>query len=155
MATVPFRYNHAHASRIVDGDTFDCNVRITPTLMAHRRIRIRGIDAPEIRTRDEETKRRGLYSKSCLEQLLRNPDVVLDLHGTDNWGRWVCDVGTEDWTDLARALVAMGAAVPRPRRHTRSEAGKEIYATGDIDTRYDMDVNYDDYDNCTALNEPE
>ncbi len=57
--------------RVVDGDTVDVNIDLGFGTWIHKeRIRFKGIDTPESRTRDLEEKKAGLYAKSVVEGFL-------------------------------------------------------------------------------------
>ena len=57
--------------RIVDGDTIDVDLDLGfGVILYKQRIRMRGINTPESRTRDLEEKAAGLASKARLKQLL-------------------------------------------------------------------------------------
>ncbi len=61
----------AKIRRIVDGDTVDVDVDLGFGIwMMDERVRIKGIDTPESRTRDKTEKQFGLASKARLKQLL-------------------------------------------------------------------------------------
>lgn len=153
MTNVPYRYNHAKVTEVIDGDTFDVTVALTPDMWINRRVRIRGIDTPEVRTKDPEEKKRGLYSKALLEQLVKATDVVLDMWGHDHYGRWVCDVSNDDYTDIAGAMVSMGGARVRRRVHHVCPETSHLRQHEYIDTRIELIpyepsnvVRYDDYE---------
>ena len=57
--------------RVVDGDTVDVNIDLGFGVWLNKqRIRLRGLDTPESRTRDAEEKRFGLLAKEKLESLI-------------------------------------------------------------------------------------
>ena len=57
--------------RVVDGDTVDVNIDLGFGTWIHKeRIRLKGIDTPESRTRDPEEKKAGLYAKGVVEGFL-------------------------------------------------------------------------------------
>ncbi len=57
--------------RVVDGDTVDVNIDLGfGVWLKKQRIRLRGLDTPESRTRDAEEKRFGLLAKEKLESLI-------------------------------------------------------------------------------------
>ena len=57
--------------RVVDGDTVDVNIDLGfNTWLWKERIRLKGIDTPESRTRDPEEKKAGLYAKGVVEGFL-------------------------------------------------------------------------------------
>ena len=55
--------------RVVDGDTIDVNIDLGFDTWIHKeRIRLKGIDTPESRTRDLEEKKYGLAAKAFVEE---------------------------------------------------------------------------------------
>ena len=49
--------------RVIDGDTIDCIIDLGFDVRLKERIRLKGIDTPETRTRDLEEKKRGFAAK--------------------------------------------------------------------------------------------
>lgn len=57
--------------RVIDGDTIVVNIDLGfDTWLFDQHVRIRGIDTPEVRTRDLEEKEKGLEAKARAEELL-------------------------------------------------------------------------------------
>ena len=57
--------------RVVDGDTVDAMIDCGFSVFRKERIRLKGINAPESRTRDKEEKKRGLAAKARLKELIK------------------------------------------------------------------------------------
>ena len=64
-----WNYN-ATVTRVVDGDTFDCEIDLGFDLTIKQRVRVAGVDTPEKRTRDKEQKKLGLDATLWLEDKL-------------------------------------------------------------------------------------
>ncbi len=60
--------------RVVDGDTVDAMIDCGFSTFRKERIRLRGINAPESRTRDKEEKKRGLAAKARLQELIEQDE---------------------------------------------------------------------------------
>ena len=80
-----------NVTKIIDGDTFDMNVTHTGKENEYdynddERIRIAGIDAPELNTSS------GQRSKKDLENKLSNAEVRVYIKSRDNYSRIVGDV---------------------------------------------------------------
>lgn len=58
--------------RCIDGDTVDADIDLGFGVKFRERIRLYGIDAPEVRTRDLEEKRRGKLTTARLNTILRD-----------------------------------------------------------------------------------
>jgi len=57
--------------KVVDGDTVDAMIDCGFSVFRKERIRLRGINAPESRTRDKEEKKLGLAAKARLKELIK------------------------------------------------------------------------------------
>src|SRR5690348_13647193 len=53
--------------RVIDGDTFEARVHLWPGLTATTRVRLRGIDAPELRARCAEERSRAEAAREALK----------------------------------------------------------------------------------------
>lgn len=84
-------------TRIVDGDTFWTDA-------ADVRIRIWGLDAPELRDPA------GTASTEALRQILGQGTVTCRTRDIDRFGRIVGQCHLADGTDIAAAMIARGAA---------------------------------------------
>lgn len=75
--------------RVLDGDTVDVMVDLGFNIFVKKRIRLHGIDAPEVRTRDSVEKAKGFIAKKRLEELFSKHDNKAELvsHGIGKYGR--------------------------------------------------------------------
>ena len=76
--------------RVVDGDTCDALIDLGFNTWAKRRIRFKGVDCWESRTRDLEEKKKGLAAKAYVKDLLENSDdgkFSIISHGVGKYGR--------------------------------------------------------------------
>jgi micrococcal nuclease len=62
---------------VVDGDTVDVEIDLGWDLYYRERIRLAGINAPEVRTKDQEEKLDGVRSKEALTQVLAQSDIIM------------------------------------------------------------------------------
>ena len=58
-------------TRVLDGDTCDCDVDLGFGIFTKDRIRFMGIDTPESRTRNKKEKALGLAAKARLKEILK------------------------------------------------------------------------------------
>jgi len=80
-------------TRVVDGDTVDVDVDLGFGMVYKKqRVRMKGIDTPESRTRDLEEKFYGLLSKQFLKELLKGKEVKLISHDKGKFGRIIGDL---------------------------------------------------------------
>ena len=86
---------HAKCTRVVDGDTIDCEIDLGFDIITRQRIRFAGINAPESRTRDLEEKKRGLLAKDRVIELLNNNNNNFIIHTEyDRKGKYGRIIGT-------------------------------------------------------------
>jgi len=88
MANVNYVYN-AKLLRVIDGDTVDALIDLGFDTWVKKRIRLYGIDTPEVRTRDKEEKKKGVAAKERLKEILasHNDEFILSSHGVGKYGR--------------------------------------------------------------------
>jgi len=97
--------------RIIDGDTVDVIIDLGFDMHYKSRIRLFGINAPEVRTRDDVQKMKGLAAKHRLKELLPEKFTIqtkLDKRG--KYGR-VLGILVVDETNINELLVEEGHAV--------------------------------------------
>jgi len=94
---------------IVDGDTYDAIVDLGFHISIKIRIRLHGVNCPEIFTNDPGIKANGVASKVFVENNLKNP-VTITVHRMDLYGRWESEVKFGG-KDLAELLINAKKAV--------------------------------------------
>ena len=95
--------------RIIDGDTFDARVNVWPGIDINTRVRLRGIDAPEMRARCKDEQARAQAARDALARLLAEgavgiSGVTLDKYG----GRVLAEASTRRTADVSAALLQAG-----------------------------------------------
>ncbi|RYE58911.1 MAG: nuclease [Rhizobiaceae bacterium] len=101
----------ASVIRTVDGDTFDARVSVWPGMELTTRVRLRGIDAPEIKASCESEFQKAEAASRALRNLLNEGEVAVYNIGPDKYGeRVVADVSTKRTPNVSAALVAAGHA---------------------------------------------
>ncbi len=99
----------AEVLRVFDGDTFEARVRIWPGMEITTRVRLRGIDAPEMRARCESERNQAEAARNALASMLKEGAVGISRIGQDKYGGRVdADVSTAATPDVASALAARG-----------------------------------------------
>ena len=76
--------------RVVDGDTCDAMIDLGFNTWVKKRIRFKGVDTWESRTRNLEEKKKGLAAKEFVKDLLENSDegkFALKSYGVGKYGR--------------------------------------------------------------------
>lgn len=99
----------ARNCRAVDGDTLACG---------EDRVRIAGMDAPELRGRCEAEQRLAGAASVRLQALVAG-GVTLRETGQDRYGRMLAVVRDRDGADVARILIREGLARPYDGRGRR------------------------------------
>src|SRR6266852_1547239 len=77
----------AEVLRVLDGDTFEARVRVWPGIEITTKVRLRGIDAPELggaRCPEERTKAEA--ARDALKTMLAEGDVAVMRVGLDKYG---------------------------------------------------------------------
>ena len=95
-------------ARVIDGDTVDVNIDLGFGIHTFKRIRIEGIDTPEVRG---EERKAGLAVKELVEALLPvGSKTVVRVSGRGKYGRWIGDLQLNDYHTLGEYLVLWGLA---------------------------------------------
>jgi micrococcal nuclease len=100
---------------IYDGDTFTALVDPGFRLYSYVTIRIRGINAPELKTGTQRTA--GAAARDGLTVLIP-PGTAVKLateRDVQTFNRFVADVTLEDGTDVGTEMIRLGFAVAMPR----------------------------------------
>jgi micrococcal nuclease len=83
-----YNYKIKKIERIIDGDTVDVSIDLGFNLTTVQRVRLKGIDAAETRTKDLTEKAQGLVAKAWLEkELSREGEWVIETTKEDKYGR--------------------------------------------------------------------
>ncbi len=106
----PLRAGHpAQVLRVIDGDTFEARVRIWPGMDVTTKVRLRGIDAPELHARCADERARAIAAREALAQLLEQGAVAVIGVTQDKYGGRVdAEVSTADTRDVSAALLSRG-----------------------------------------------
>lgn len=101
----------ATVERVIDGDTLDATVEIWPELTVRTRVRVAGIDTPELRAAAACERRIAAAARDAAAAWIAAGPVTLTLTGRDKYGRSLGRL-TRGSDDLAAALIAAGHARP-------------------------------------------
>ena len=66
----------ADVYKVIDGDTVDLYIHLGFDITIKKRVRLLGIDTPEVRTRDLEEKKKGIAAKDRLIELIGTKCIV-------------------------------------------------------------------------------
>jgi micrococcal nuclease len=95
--------------RTIDGDTFLARVHQGGRDLVAR-VRLRGIDAPEMKASCQEELDKAEAATEALRGLLREGGVSIYNLGADKYGRVLADVATKRTANVSAALLAGGYA---------------------------------------------
>jgi endonuclease YncB( thermonuclease family) len=99
----------AEVLRVIDGDTFEARVHLWPGLDVTTRVRLRGIDAPELHARCPEERRKAEDTRSVLAALLAQGEITVLRVALDKYGgRVLADAATLRTADVSQALLQQG-----------------------------------------------
>ena len=103
----------AHVERVIDGDTIEVRAHIWLNTDVMVRVRLSGIDTPEISRADCPAERaKGLTAQARLTSLVQDQSVFLhDVQYGKYAGRVVARVKTDQGIDVSKWLLATGYAV--------------------------------------------
>ncbi|PAY09451.1 nuclease [Bradyrhizobium sp. UFLA03-84] len=97
--------------RTIDGDTFEARVHLAPGPDLYTRVRLRGIDAPELKASCARELQMAQAATVALRDLLGQGEVAIYNIGPDKYqGRVVADVATKKTDNVSAALLAAGHA---------------------------------------------
>ncbi len=97
--------------RTIDGDTFEARVHLSPGQEPTTRVRLRGVDAPELKGACPQETRMAEASSAALRGLLGEGGVTIYHISPDKYnGRVVADVATRRTDNVSAALLAAGHA---------------------------------------------
>jgi endonuclease YncB( thermonuclease family) len=98
---------------VVDGDTLGVRVHVWLGQQVETRVRILGVDAPELRARCAEERLRAEAARDWLRDRVGSRDVILrDVRYDKYGGRVLARVATAEGADLAQELLERNLARP-------------------------------------------
>ena len=103
----------ARITRIIDADTFDCDIDLGLRVHSHQRIRVRSYDAPE--TYRPSCKAEHVHGKKATAfaiKLLENQEVTLTTYKdrVGVYGRWEAEVTLPNGDNFADLMIDNGFA---------------------------------------------
>ncbi|MGO4833625.1 thermonuclease family protein, partial [Rhizobiaceae sp. 2RAB30] len=91
---------------VIDGDTFLAEAHVWPGHSVTVNIRIRGIDAPEMKARCGKEREAALTARNALHALISAATISLsNIAGAKYYGRVLADVATRDGLSVGPALL--------------------------------------------------
>jgi endonuclease YncB( thermonuclease family) len=103
----------ARVLRVIDGDSFVAEAHVWPGHNVTVNVRIRGIDAPEIKSRCASEREAAETARATLEALIAGGTVAMTrIGGGKYYGRVLADVTAHDGRRVAEAMIAQSHARP-------------------------------------------
>jgi micrococcal nuclease len=95
--------------KTIDGDTFEARVHLEAGRDLMARVRLRGIDAPELKASCQQELEKAEAATDALRNMLSQGGVAIYNIGPDKYqGRIVADVATKRTDNVSAALLAAG-----------------------------------------------
>jgi endonuclease YncB( thermonuclease family) len=99
----------ADVLRIADGDTFEARVQVWPGIAITTRVRLRGIDTPELKARCPQERAKAEAARAKLASILGEGSVELSRVGLDKFGgRIDAAASTRSTPDVSAAILQAG-----------------------------------------------
>lgn len=104
----------AHLVRVVDGDTVLVEAMPWPDHKVSTYVRLRGIDAPELKSKCPAFRKAAMRAKEGLAALMEGQDLVAltAISGDKYFGRVVADLTRQDGIRPAQHLLDRGLVEP-------------------------------------------
>ena len=103
----------ARALSVLDGDTLRVEATIWPGQVVRVAVRVRGVDAPELKSRCAAEQAAALKARAALETLVGGAPVSLsNIGGGKYYGRVLADVTTAEGVAIGPALLALALVRP-------------------------------------------
>lgn len=96
----------ALVTRVVDGDTIDVSIDLGFDIWHTTRLRLNGIDTPEMNTQA------GKDVKAWLAAAIEQRVVTITTYKPDKYGRYLADVFDVTGVNLNLAMIDSGMALP-------------------------------------------
>ena len=110
QATGPGTGQPVDVIRTIDGDTFLARLRPRDGRDLVARVRLRGIDAPEMKASCRQELDQAEAATGALRDLLGQGGVTISNLGADKYGRVLADVATRRTPSVSAAMLAGGYA---------------------------------------------
>lgn len=103
----------ARVLRVIDGDSFVAEARVWPGHTVTVSVRIRGIDAPELRSRCAAERAAATNAREALRSLIgEGPVALTNIGGGKYYGRVLSDVMAADGRPVATIMLSTANARP-------------------------------------------
>jgi len=97
----------ARLDRVIDGDTYDVTVDLGFTITTNQRLRLVGVDTPEVRGPERPE---GLKVKAYVKDLIEGKKLTIETFKVGKYGRYICEVYLDNDEKLSEHLLAQKMA---------------------------------------------
>lgn len=108
-----YEYRVKKIIKVIDGDTLDIEIDLGFNVSIQERIRLSGIDTPELKSKDNIEKEKANEAKLWLEKTLKDKKIKIITEKNDKYGRtlgWIYI--EENPVSINTQLINEGLAVP-------------------------------------------
>jgi endonuclease YncB( thermonuclease family) len=103
----------AELLHVIDGDSIKVKIRIWLDQDIVTTVRVRGIDAPEIKGKCDWEKEHAQMAKARMEDLTKNNEIILtDIQRDKYGGRVIADVATPGVANVSSVMIHENLARP-------------------------------------------
>jgi micrococcal nuclease len=104
-----YQYN-AVVDEVIDGDTFDITVDLGFSTFKKERLRLKGVDTPELRTSNKREKNAAILVTEFVKHLLKDRTLVIETNKKGGFGRYIADIYLPQGGTLSNFLLKRGLA---------------------------------------------
>jgi micrococcal nuclease len=101
---------------VVDGDTIDCKIDVGFGLSTTHRLRLYGVNTPELHAQDAFVREQARRAKDYTTDCVLNKDVMIQTYKSDVFGRYLAKVfmpiNETEYECLNDLLLEQDLAVP-------------------------------------------
>lgn len=111
----------AEIIRVIDGDTILVAAKPWPQQTMEVYVRLRGIDAPELKSSCAVTRNAGQQARAALTDLTRNQHDIqlMRISGDQYFGRVVADISFSNGRNPAQEMLSAGYVTPYDGGHKK------------------------------------
>jgi len=125
VRAISYAGHPAEVLRVIDGDTFEARVQVWPGIAITTKVRLRGIDAPELRARCRDELTKAEAAREALKAIMAQGAVGISRIGLDKYGgRVVAYASTSHTPDVSQALLTTGLVRPYAGGRRESWCGR-------------------------------
>lgn len=110
---------------VYDADTMTIDIDLGFNITIREKVRVYGIDTPELRTRNKEEKKLGYKARDLVRDKVLGKKVGLKAYKPGKFGRYLVDVYYDD-INLAEELIDAKLALPYFGEKKDAEAMKKL-----------------------------